>query len=70
MTRADDRPGARPPHFSQRELAERWRITTRTLDRWRIAEIGPAWIRINGRILYRAEDVLAFEAIRLRRPKP
>ncbi len=59
-----------PAHLTQAELATRWRITTRTLDRWRIAEIGPAWIRINGRILYRAEDVLAFEAVRLRRPTP
>ena len=65
--RADD---LRQPHFSQRELAERWRITTRTLDRWRIAGTGPVWLRINNRVLYRAEDVFAFEAMRLRRPKP
>lgn len=56
----------RAPHFSQAELAERWRLTTRTLDRWRIAETNPAWLRINGRILYRAEDVFAFERLRLR----
>ena len=56
--------------LSQRELAERWRITTRTLDRWRVAGTGPVWLRINDRVLYRAEDVFAFEALRLRRPRP
>lgn len=60
----------RAPHFSPAELAQRWRITTRTLDRWRIAETGPVWMRINGRILYRAEDVDAFERLRLRLPNP
>jgi hypothetical protein len=66
----DRPPDLRPPHFSQRELAERWRITTRTLDRWRVAGTGPIWLRINDRVLYRAEDVFAFEAMRLRRPRP
>lgn len=61
MSGGDDR----VPHFSQVELADRWRITTRTLDRWRVAGTGPAWLRINGRILYRAKDVLGFEQLRL-----
>ena len=62
MSGGDDR----VPHFSQAELADRWRITTRTLDRWRVAGTGPAWLRINGRILYRAKDVFGFEQLRLR----
>jgi hypothetical protein len=48
------------------DIAARWRITTRTLDRWRVDGRGPAWMRLNSRILYRAEDVLAFERVRLR----
>lgn len=63
-------PRTRAEHFSRAELAERWRITTRTLDRWRVAETGPAWMRLNGRIRYRVADVLAFERARLRRPRP
>jgi predicted site-specific integrase-resolvase len=55
-----------PAHLTQAELATRWRITTRTLDRWRVDGRGPAWMRLNSRILYRAEDVLAFERVRLR----
>ena len=51
----------------QAELARRWRISPRTLERWRCAGTGPAWLRLNGRVLYRLEDVLAFERARLRR---
>ena len=53
-------------HMTQVELARRWRVSTRTLERWRIAETGPVWLRINNRILYRVEDVLAYESIDLR----
>ncbi|MBA3326354.1 MAG: DNA-binding protein [Rhodobacteraceae bacterium] len=65
MSGGDDR----VPHFSQAELADRWRITTRTLERWRAAGIGPAWMRLNGLIRYRAADVCSFEQARLHRPK-
>ncbi len=58
-----------PAHLTQAELATRWRITTRTLDRWRLDGKGPAWMRLGTRILYRAEDVLAFEQARMRRPR-
>ena len=51
----------------QGELAQRWRISPRTLERWRCAGTGPAWLQLNGRVLYRLEDVLAFERSRLRR---
>ena len=46
---------------------ERWRVSPRTLERWRCAGTGPAWLQLNGRVLYRLEDVLAFERARLRR---
>jgi len=54
-----------PPHpiwLTTAELAERWRMTTRTLDRWRVGSSGPAWHMMGGRILYLLDDVLAFEA--------
>ena len=44
------------------ELADRWRLTTRTLERWRAEHYGPPWITIGGSIRYRLDDVLAFEA--------
>ena len=46
---------------TQAELARRWRMSGRTLERWRAERYGPLWIRIGGRILYRLEDILAYE---------
>jgi hypothetical protein len=61
--------GTAVSHFlTRRELALRWRLTERTLDRWREQGAGPDALRIGGRILYPWEDVLAYEAARLRRP--
>ena len=54
--------------LTQDELAKRWRISPRTLERWRAEGQGPAWISLPGRVIYRIEDVLAFEDERLRAP--
>ena len=55
-----------PERLTQEELARHWRVTTRTLERWRACNLGPAWMKLEGRILYRAEDILAFETARTR----
>jgi hypothetical protein len=48
--------------FTETELAERWDVTTRTLQGWRKSKKGPAFIRIGERsIFYREEDVIAYE---------
>lgn len=57
-------------HLMQDELARRWRISPRTLERWRKAGTGPAWLQMNGRVLYRLEDVEAFEHLRRRGEPP
>jgi predicted site-specific integrase-resolvase len=49
-------------HLSQIELARRWRISPRTLERWRWLGQGPRYIKIGGRVVYRAEEVETFEA--------
>ncbi len=43
-------------------LARRWKITPRTLERWRADGKGPRFVRIGRHIRYRQSDVLAFEA--------
>jgi hypothetical protein len=48
-------------HFHQVQLAKRWLISERTLERWRWEGKGPAYIKIGGRVLYRIEDIEAFE---------
>ena len=51
--------------LTEQQLAERWRVSQRTLRRWRSTARLPAHIRIGhsvvGRVLYRLADVLAFE---------
>jgi hypothetical protein len=48
--------------FSEPDVAARYDRSPRTLQRWRHAGTGPAWLQIGGSIFYRIEDVLAFEA--------
>ena len=49
-------------HLTQHELAQRWRISPRTLERWRWLQEGPQFLKIGGRVVYRLEDVEAYEA--------
>lgn len=54
------------PFLNQHELAERWHISHRTLERWRWQGRGPRYLKVGGRVLYRAEDIDAYEAGQLR----
>ncbi len=53
-------------HLAQVELADRWRISPKTLERWRWRKQGPAYLKIGGRVVYRLADVLAYEAAQRR----
>lgn len=55
-----------PAFLTQVELAARWRISPRTLERWRWAGDGPRFIKIGGLVRYRLEDIKGFEAEQLR----
>jgi Helix-turn-helix domain len=61
-----ERPTMSPPYLTQVELAVRWRISPRTLERWRWAGDGPRFIKIGGLVRYRFEDIEAFEQQQLR----
>jgi len=54
-------------HLNQIELARRWGLSHRTLERWRWLGEGPAFMKLGGRVVYRLADVEAFEQARLRR---
>ncbi|HRH79033.1 MAG TPA: DNA-binding protein, partial [Cellvibrionaceae bacterium] len=43
-------------HLNQAQLAERWGVSESTLERWRTDGIGPVFLKIQGRVLYRLED--------------
>ncbi len=49
-------------HLNQIELSRRWSLSPRTLERWRWLGQGPRYLKIGGRVVYRLEDVEAYEA--------
>lgn len=53
-------------HMGQVDLARRWRVSPRTLERWRCVGQGPSYLKIGGRVVYRIEDVEAYESRRVR----
>ena len=53
-------------HLSQKGLAERWRMSEATLERWRSDRIGPVFLKIRGRVLYRLIDIETFEVASLK----
>jgi hypothetical protein len=67
---ATDQGGWSVRHLNQEQLARRWGLSPRTLERWRWLGSGPPFLRLNGRVAYRLEDVLAFERESLRKQTP
>lgn len=53
-------------HLHQVDLARRWKLSLRTLKRWRWLGQGPRYVKVGGRVVYRLEDVEAHEAEDLR----
>jgi len=47
--------------FNAEELAERWKVSTGTLQNWRTQSRGPGYTKIEGKILYRKSDILEYE---------
>lgn len=47
--------------LNQKQLADYWGISRRTLERWRAIGWGPLFLKIGGRVVYRVEDILAYE---------
>ncbi|MDD5470399.1 MAG: DNA-binding protein [Sideroxydans sp.] len=54
-------------HLNQRQLADRWDLSEASLERWRTEGIGPVFMKLQGRVLYRAEDIESFENESLRK---
>lgn len=53
-------------HMNQRQLANRWGVSEATLERWRSDGIGPRYLKLQGRVMYREQDIEGFEAKCLR----
>lgn len=52
-------------HLGQKDLARRWGVSIRTVERWRRLGLGPPFLKLNGRVVYRLADVEQFEADRI-----
>jgi hypothetical protein len=65
---ADEALAPQPTFLTVEELAERWRVSTRTLERWRAAGEGPPWVRLKGKVIHPASGVCAYERARLTDP--
>lgn len=50
-----------PIWLTTAELADRWKLTERTLERWRAERCGPSWHVLGGSIRYALAEVEAFE---------
>jgi hypothetical protein len=61
-TEPHSHPNEAERHLTQLDLARRWRLSTRTLERWRWLRYGPAYLRLGKVVVYRLKDVEAFEA--------
>jgi hypothetical protein len=57
-------------HFNQVQLSRRWSISPRTLERWRWLHQGPQYLKIGGRVVYRLDDIEAFELARSHNANP
>lgn len=52
--------------INQIELAGRWRISHRTLERWRWTGEGPRFLKVGGRVVYRLSDIEDYEQMAVR----
>lgn len=59
-----------PIHINQIELADRWKISPRTLERWRWAGQGPAFVKLGGRVVYSLEAIEAYGDVPSTSPMP
>ena len=50
-------------YLTSKEVADRWRLSDKTMANWRHAGKGPPFIRVGSRVLYPIEGINAFEKL-------
>ena len=53
------------PHLNTQQLASRWAVTPGHLMNLRSAGQGPPYLKLGARVVYRLEDLEAYEAARV-----
>ena len=48
-------------HFDKLQLADRWGLSPKTLERWCVIGTGPKYIRLPGKVIYRLCEFEAYE---------
>ena len=54
--------------LNQIDLSRRWKVSPRTLERWRWLKQGPVYLKIGGRVVYREEDIEEYETLNQNQP--
>lgn len=49
-------------NFSENDLAERWGVSPKTLQRWRCEGRGPLYLKLSKRVVYPLEEIQTFES--------
>lgn len=48
-------------HLNEMELAKRWEMSHRTLQRWRMDGRGPVYLKLGKRVSYPVSSILEYE---------
>lgn len=56
--------------FNDQELADHLGISRKTLQKWRSLGLGPDYLKLGAKVVYRIEDVNAYIRRSLRIPRP
>ena len=49
------------PVMTERQVAARWKVSLKTMPRWRQDKVGPAWYKLFHHVRYHEADVFDFE---------
>jgi hypothetical protein len=47
--------------FTETELALRWNVSAKTLQRWRCDGVGPPYIKLSKAVRYPVDEIVAYE---------
>lgn len=56
-----------PSLFTPRQLAARWGMSEKTLERWRTLGTGPMYLKLGSRVMYPLASIAQHEHGRMRR---
>ena len=52
---------SQPDLFTAHQLAARWSVSEKTLERWRTLGTGPAFVKLASRVLYPIGEIRTYE---------